>query len=307
MHEKKTFVADALWENERVDRFLADAVEGFSREALKSCFSGGDVSLNGVVCKPAKRLCAGDVVEVRLPESVQVEVKAENIPLNIVYEDDMLLVVDKAQGMVVHPGAGNHTGTLVNALLYHCAFLSAINGVLRPGIVHRIDKDTSGLLVVCKTNEAHQYLARQFADHTIERCYYAIVHGVPSSASFTVRTNIARDAQHRLKMSVCAPPRGKHSVTHAALVRSLGTFSLMRFTLETGRTHQIRVHMSAAGHPIVGDALYGRHTKTDERYAGQLLHAAVLGFVHPNGNPMRFVSPLPSYFQDFLDEEITIE
>jgi 23S rRNA pseudouridine1911/1915/1917 synthase len=250
--------------------------------------------------------------EIRVPEAAPSEAQAQDIPLTIVFEDEHLIVIDKPAGLVVHPAAGNLDGTLVNALLHHCkGQLSGIGGVVRPGIVHRIDKETSGLLVVAKTNKAHEGLAKQFADHSIERAYLAIVAGLPVPASGTVRGHIGRSDKDRKKMAVLHEEnkRGKHAVTHYRLLEALAGASLVECRLETGRTHQVRVHMSSIGHPLLGDPVYGRAPSrfrpilNQLHFARQALHAAVLGFIHPvTGASLRFESTLPADMAGLLVE-----
>jgi 23S rRNA pseudouridine1911/1915/1917 synthase len=287
----------------RLDRALAAAVPTLSRERLKALISSGAVlgPQGTLVRDPAVKALAG-TYEVTVPEPRPAHNEAQDIALTIVYEDDHLLVVDKPAGMVVHPAAGNFDGTLVNALLHHCAGrLSGIGGVARPGIVHRIDKDTSGLLVVAKTDVAHEGLAAQFARHSIERRYLAIVAGVPMPPRGKVDAPLARSAANRKKMAVVEGNRGKRAVTHYRTVETLRDAALLECRLETGRTHQVRVHMAAIGHPLLGDPVYGRtrasHQEALKRlsFRRQALHAAGLGFVHPvSKENLSFESALPS-------------
>ena len=300
-------IADA---GERLDKALA-AASGLSRERVKALMGEGRVELAGQVASQASsRPAAGTAFVIRVPAAIPAEAVAQDIPLVIAYEDDHLIVVDKPAGLVVHPAAGNLDGTLVNALLHHCAGqLSGIGGVARPGIVHRIDKDTSGLLVVAKTDVAHEGLARQFADHSIERAYLAIVAGHPVPASGTVRGAIARSNADRKKMALVEDGRGKHAVTHYKLVERLTDASLVECRLETGRTHQVRVHMTSIGHPLLGDPVYGR-TPSRLRpllsrigFHRQALHAAVLGLVHPvTGAALHLSSKLPADMEELLVE-----
>lgn len=297
---------------QRLDKALADA-SGLSRERVKALLGEGRVLLDGKVAAQASvKPAAGTAFELRVPAAVPSEAQAQDIPLNIVFEDEHLIVVDKPAGLVVHPAAGNLDGTLVNALLHHCrGQLSGIGGVERPGIVHRIDKETSGLLVVAKTDAAHEGLAKQFADHSIERAYLAIVGGVPKPPSGTVSGHIGRSDHDRKKMAVLHErnKRGKHAVTHYRLIEALGEASLVECRLETGRTHQVRVHMASIGHALLGDPVYGRDPKrlrpilTQLHFARQALHAAVLGFIHPvTGAPLRFESKLPADMAGLLVE-----
>ena len=258
--------------------------------------------LNGKPANKKQKLCAGDEVLVRIPEPVPYEAKAENIPLDVVYEDADLLVVNKPKGMVVHPAAGNYEGTLVNALLYHCGdSLSGINGVLRPGIVHRIDKDTSGLLIVAKNDNAHQKLAAQIKEHSFTREYEAVVFGSLRDDRGVVDAPIGRHPVDRKKMCV-TEKNSKHAVTHYEVLRRYKGYTHIKCVLETGRTHQIRVHMAYLGHPVAGDPVYG--VKNEKvAFTGQCLHARKIGFVHPvSGQYLEFSSDLPPYFSAFLNK-----
>jgi 23S rRNA pseudouridine1911/1915/1917 synthase len=302
-------------DGERLDKALA-SVSDLSRERVKALMSEGLVELAGkVVTQASFKPAAGTPFIIRVPETTASEAVAQDIPLTIVYEDEFLIVIDKPAGLVVHPAAGNLDGTLVNALLHHCAGqLSGIGGVARPGIVHRIDKDTSGLLVVAKTDAAHEGLARQFADHSIERAYFAVVSGHPLPTAGTVDGAIARSTVDRKKMAIVgegrrSPSRGKHAVTHYKTVERLPHAALVECRLETGRTHQVRVHMASIGHGLVGDPVYGRSSSTLRPvltrigFSRQALHAAVLGFVHPvTGADLRFTSALPADFEELLVE-----
>jgi 23S rRNA pseudouridine1911/1915/1917 synthase len=294
----------------RLDRALAAAVPTLSRERLKALIgSGAVVGPQGApVRDPAVKAVPGGLYEVSVPEPTPAHNQAQDIALEIVFEDDHLLVVDKPAGMVVHPAAGNFDGTLVNALLHHCAGrLSGIGGVARPGIVHRIDKDTSGLLVVAKTDVAHEGLAAQFAKHSIDRRYLAIVAGLPVPASGTIDAAVARSSANRKKMAIVEPGRGKRAVTHYRIVQALRHAALVECRLETGRTHQVRVHLASIGHPLLGDPVYGR-TRAEHRdvlkrlnFHRQALHAARLGFIHPvSKENLNFESPLPSDIQELF-------
>ncbi len=287
----------------RLDRALAAAIPAHSRERLKALISAGHVSgANGVLLRdPAQKMRGGEALTVRIPAPRPALAQPQDIALTIVHEDEALLVVDKPAGLVVHPAAGNLDGTMVNALLHHCAGrLSGIGGVARPGIVHRIDKDTSGLLVVAKTDTAHEALARQFAAHTIERSYVAVVNGQPVPPAGRIEGALARSPVNRQKMAIVADGRGKRAVTHYRTERALDGAAQLECRLETGRTHQIRVHLASIGHSLVGDPVYGR---TGGRHAAvlealgfrrQALHAASLGFVHPlDGKHVAFHSALP--------------
>ena len=284
----------------RLDKFLSDADIGVSRSMAASLIGKGDVLVNGQPADKKLKLKAGDVVKVRIPDPVPYEAKAENIPLDIVYEDDDLLVVNKPKGMVVHPAAGNYDGTLVNALLWHCGdSLSGINGVLRPGIVHRIDKDTSGLLIVAKNDAAHAGLAEQIREHSFTREYEAVVFGNLKTDKGTVDAPIGRHPVDRKRMCV-TEKNSKNAVTHYEVLARYKGYTHIRCVLETGRTHQIRVHMAYLGHPVAGDPVYG--VKNEKvAFTGQCLHARKIGFVHPtSGVYLEFSSELPPYFRDFL-------
>lgn len=293
----------------RLDRALAALLPTYSRERLKALISSGQVVSDGQLSRdPSAKAKEGTSFSVAVPAPTPAHNEAQDIPIEIVFEDDHLLVVDKPAGMVVHPAAGNYDGTMVNALLHHCnGRLSGIGGVARPGIVHRIDKDTSGLLVVAKTDPAHEGLAAQFANHSIERRYSAIVAGLPKTGSGTVDANLARSTADRKKIAIVSVGRGKRAVTHWRLVETLKQAALMECQLETGRTHQVRVHMASVGHPLLGDPVYGR-SRAEHRdvlrrleFERQALHAARLGFVHPvTGGALTFDSPIPSDMQRLL-------
>jgi 23S rRNA pseudouridine1911/1915/1917 synthase len=294
----------------RLDRALAAAVPTLSRERLKALISGGSVlgPAGTPVRDPAVKAVGGGSYEVEIPAPAAAHNEAQDIALEIVFEDDHLLVVDKPAGMVVHPAAGNFDGTLVNALLHHCAGrLSGIGGVARPGIVHRIDKDTSGLLVVAKTDVAHEGLAAQFAKHIVDRRYLAIVAGMPIPMSGSIDAPLGRSSSNRKKMAVVEEGRGKRAVTHYRIVTPLSGAALVECRLETGRTHQVRVHMASIGHPLLGDPVYGRprqgHRELLKRlnFERQALHAAELGFIHPvSKEKLSFKSALPSDIQELF-------
>ncbi len=291
----------------RLDRALASAVPALSRERLKTLIRSGAVEEEGrAVRDPALKVKGGERLRVAVPEARPAHNEPQDIPLSIVFEDEHLLVVDKPAGLVVHPAAGNLDGTLVNALLHHCAGrLSGIGGVARPGIVHRIDKDTSGLLVVAKTDVAHEGLARQFAAHSIDRRYLAIVTGLPKASAGTIDAPLARSATNRKKIAIVEGQRGKRAVTHWKRLEALRDSALVECRLETGRTHQVRVHMASIGHPLLGDPVYGRAGKTHGNvlkelgFHRQALHAAELGFTHPvTKNRLSFSSPMPPDIQE---------
>lgn len=284
----------------RADKAISAALPAFSRSAVQALIQDGRVLCNGAPVQKSTKLPVQSVLTVEIPPARPLEVVAQNIPLDIVYEDGDLLVVNKPKGMVVHPAAGNEDGTLVNALLYHCGdSLSGINGVIRPGIVHRIDKDTSGLLIVAKNDAAHRSLAEQIKAHSFTREYRAVVYG-SIKADGTVDAPIARHPQERKRMAVVRSPAAREAVTHYFVVRHFTGFTQLRLRLETGRTHQIRVHMAYIGHPVAGDPVYGPK-KVITSLGGQCLHAGLIGFVHPRtGQYMEFEAPLPPYFTDFL-------
>ncbi len=284
----------------RLDKFVASSSIGVSRSMAASLIEKGNVLVNGAASDKKRKLRVGDRVEVKVPEPEPYEAQPENIPLDIVYEDADLLVVNKPKGMVVHPAAGNRSSTLVNALLYHCGdTLSGINGVLRPGIVHRIDKDTSGLLIVAKNDSAHTALAEQIKAHSFTREYEAVVFGSLRDDSGTVDAPIGRHPVDRKKMCV-TQKNSKNAVTHYYVLNRYKGYTHIRCVLETGRTHQIRVHMAYLGHPVAGDPVYGvKNEKVG--FSGQCLHARKIGFVHPStGKYMEFSSDLPPYFREFL-------
>lgn len=285
----------------RVDKFLSDIIEDMSRSSVASIIEDGGLLVNNKLQNKKYKLKIGDKVQFTVPDPVEYTVEAEDIPLDIVYEDNDLLVVNKPKGMVVHPAPGNYTGTLVNALLYHCKdSLSGINGVLRPGIVHRIDKNTSGLLIVAKNDFAHNRLAEQIKEHSFKREYQAIVYGNVKENG-TVDAPIGRSKKDRKKMCITYE-NSKNAVTHYEVIQSYGNFTHIKCILETGRTHQIRVHMASIGHPVAGDDVYGPK-KVITKLNGQCLHAKVIGFVHPGTEEyMEFNSELPEYFRKFLQE-----
>ncbi len=285
---------------QRADKFLSGAIEDMSRSSISALCENGSVLLKGAAVGKNYKLKKGDILAVTVPEPKEYEAQAENIPLDIVYEDEHLLVVNKPKGMVVHPAPGNYSGTLVNALLYHCKdSLSGINGVLRPGIVHRIDKDTSGLLVVAKNDKAHIGLAGQIKEHSFEREYEAVLYGRLKEEHGTVDAPIGRHKTDRKKMCVTYE-NSRNAVTHYRVISYNNGFTHAAMKLETGRTHQIRVHMAYIGHPVAGDAVYGP-SKVITELNGQCLHAKKIGFIHPITNEfMRFDSELPDYFTAFL-------
>ncbi|MCC5893070.1 RluA family pseudouridine synthase [Exiguobacterium sp.] len=299
--ETFTFVAE---EKARIDKWMSERSD-WSRSQIQDWIKAGNLLVNGETVKPNYKLQVGDEVVVMVPEAVELEVLPEDIPLDIVYEDEDVIVVNKARGMVVHPAAGHTSGTLVNALLFHCDDLSGINGVKRPGIVHRIDKDTTGLLMVAKNDLAHESLARQLKDRTIKREYTALVHGEVFHELGTIEAPIGRDTNDRQRMTV-TDRNAKEAVTHFRLLERYKDFTLVECKLETGRTHQIRVHMRYIGHPLAGDPKYGPRRTIELN--GQALHAATLGFHHPRTDEwLEFVAPLPADFEAELAKLDKIE
>ena len=294
-------IIDELTDNIRIDAYLADYMQDFSRSKIQSEIKKGSVLVNSKTVKPSYSVKEGDEIVVEIPENV-IKIEPENIPLDILYEDNDLLVVNKPKGMVVHPANGNYTGTLVNAVLYHCkGSLSGINGVMRPGIVHRIDKDTSGLLMVAKNDEAHKFLAEQIKEHSFTREYEEIVYGNFKDDSGFVDAPIGRHPVKRKQMAVTYK-NSKNAKTFYSVIERYKEFTHLRLRLETGRTHQIRVHMAYIGHPVAGDPVYGPK-KVIKSLNGQCLHAKKLGFIHPRtGQYMEFSAPLPGYFTDFTDQ-----
>lgn len=301
---------DAAHAGWRLDRALAAAVPTLSRERLKALIRTGAVELDGkLVRDPAIKVHGVEELRVVVPEARRPHNEPQDIPLAIVFEDEHLLVVDKPAGLVVHPAAGNLDGTLVNALLHHCAGkLSGIGGVARPGIVHRIDKDTSGLLVVAKTDAAHEGLAKQFAAHSIDRRYLAIVNGTPKAASGKIDAPLARSATNRKKIAIVESSRGKRAITHWKKLKPLKDAAMLECSLETGRTHQVRVHMASIAHPLLGDPVYGRSEKSHGKllkelnFCRQALHATELGFTHPvTKHRLSFTSPMPPDMQELFN------
>ncbi|MDF2870668.1 MAG: pseudouridine synthase, RluA family [Anaerocolumna sp.] len=287
----------------RIDRYLAEAQEDLTRSYLQKLIAEGRVKVNEKAVKANYKVNDGDMIKLVLPSPVDLDLKPENIPLDIVYEDKDIIIVNKRKGMVVHPAAGHYSNTLVNALLYHCKDeLSGINGILRPGIVHRIDMNTTGVLVACKNDKAHQCIADQLKVHSITRKYNAVVFQPFKELTGTVEAPIGRHPVDRKKMAV-NHKNGKHAVTHYQLLENLGgRYAHIECTLETGRTHQIRVHMASIGHPLLGDELYSNN-KSNFSLEGQALHARVLGFIHPTTRDyVEFEAPLPAYYEELLNK-----
>lgn len=285
-------------QNGRLDKACSEIFSDYSRSQIKQLLDGGNITVNGKTEKAKYKVKSGDVIRLEEPETKTLELRPENIPLDIVYEDDDVIVINKPQGMVVHPAPGHDEHTLVNALLYHCP-LSTINGTFRPGIVHRIDKDTSGLLMVAKNDKAHRSLAKQLKDKTNIREYVALVHGRIAEDEGTINAPIGRSLKDRKKQAVVKD--GRNAVTHFEVLKRYRDYTLVKCILETGRTHQIRVHMKYIGHPLVGDPIYG--PKKTIKGNGQFLHAGKLGFVHPTtGKLLIFEAPLPKIFQECLEK-----
>lgn len=294
------FIITEEMEEERIDKCLNTLMDALSRSYIQKLLTEGKVTVNGRSVKASYRVSAEDEVILILPPSIVPDIRPENIPLSILYEDQDVIVVDKPKGMVVHPAPGHYEGTLVNALLYHCKNeLSGINGVLRPGIVHRIDRDTTGSVIACKNDHAHNEIARQLKEHTIVRKYQAIVQGVLKQDEGTVHARIGRHPADRKKMAV-VDRGGKDAITHYRVLQHFQNATYIECTLETGRTHQIRVHMASLGHPLLGDFVYGAKNNS-YKLSGQTLHAGVLGFIHPStGEYVETRAPLPEYFEKLL-------
>jgi 23S rRNA pseudouridine1911/1915/1917 synthase len=295
-------IVDETDESIRIDKYLSDELEDYSRSFLQKLIKDGRVRVNRAGIKSNYKVNPFDVLDIVIPKLVEPEIVAENIPLDILYEDDDIIVVNKPKGMVVHPAAGHYSGTLVNALMYHCKDnLSGINGVLRPGIVHRIDMNTTGALVVCKNDFAHNAIAQQLSVHSITRKYNAICYNSFSEEQGTVDAPIGRHPIDRKKMAIDYK-NGRRAVTHYQVLENLNRYAYIECQLETGRTHQIRVHMSSIGHPILGDDVYSS-AKSPYHLTGQTLHARVLGFIHPRtGKYMEFEAPIPEYFKKVLSD-----
>ena len=289
---------------ERLDRFLSDACGDYSRSFLQKLVKEGQVLVNQKAQKANYKVNENDCITVQIPPVQDIEILPENIPLDILYEDSELLIVNKPKGMVVHPSAGHSSGTLVNAVMYHCKdSLSGINGVIRPGIVHRIDRDTTGTLIVCKNDNAHLKIAEQIKVHSVTRRYLGIVKGIVKQDSGTIEGTIGRHPVDRKKMAINVPA-GKPAVTHYKTLQRFSKHTYMEFELETGRTHQIRVHMASIGHPLRGDEVYGSG-KNLWKLQGQTLHAATIGFIHPvTGAYLEVTAPLPEYFEELLRKNL---
>lgn len=286
-------------EGDRIDKYLSSLLPELSRSYIQKLILEENVKLNGQCVGASKKVSCEDLVEIMVPDAVEPEIKAENIPLDILYEDNDLIIVNKPKGMVVHPAPGHYSNTMVNALLYHCTNLSGINGVLRPGIVHRIDMNTTGSVIVCKNDICHRAMAQMLKEHSIDRRYRTIVYGNFTETDGTISGKIGRSQNDRKKMMNNAP-NGKDAVTHYKVLESYKGYSYLECRLETGRTHQIRVHMSSIGHPVLGDDTYSNR-KSQYHLEGQTLHAYFLGFKHPiTGEYIEVTAPIPDYFEKLL-------
>lgn len=296
--EQLNFLVEEDSKNSRLDLYLSNKLDNKSRSYIQNLIEEGNVLVNKTVKKSSYKLSIEDNVEITIPNPVALNINPENIPLDILYEDSDVIVVNKPQGMVVHPAAGVYEGTLVNALINHCKDLSGINGVTRPGIVHRIDKDTSGVIVIAKNDYSHNKLAQQFKEHSMKRMYLALIEGIVKQDTGTVDAPLARHPKERIKIAVVKD--GRRAVTHYNVIERYKNNTLIECSLETGRTHQIRVHMAHINHPVVGDPVYG-YKKQRFKLEGQMLHAKLLGFIHPtSGEYMEFESKIPSYFENVL-------
>ncbi|MBQ7065936.1 MAG: RluA family pseudouridine synthase [Lachnospiraceae bacterium] len=299
--EKIRILATTEWEDERIDKVITSEVTTLSRSFIQKLIKDGQLFVNGVSAKANYRVKEGDDILFSIPKAIEPDILPEKMDLDILYEDDSLLIINKPKDMVVHPAPGHYSGTLVNGILYHCkGNLSGINGILRPGIVHRIDKDTTGALIVCKSDIAHNYIAEQLKEHSITRKYFAIVHGVIKEEEGTIKGAIGRDPMDRKKMCI-NEKNGKYAVTHFKVLERFADYTYVSCQLETGRTHQIRVHMTSIGHPLLGDEIYGNRP-SKFKLQGQTLHAGIIGFIHPiTKEYMEFQAPLPEYFAHLLD------
>lgn len=299
---KQHFLVSEEQEDVRIDRYLSEICGELSRSYIQKLLKNGDVFVGGKAVKASYKVAPGDEIELEVPDAVEPEITAEEMDLDILYEDEDVILINKPKGMVVHPAAGHYSGTLVNGLMAHCRDqLSGINGVLRPGIVHRIDMDTTGVLIVCKNDFAHNSLAAQLKEHSITRKYRAIVHGRLTEDG-TVHTTIGRHPARRKEMAVNVPG-GKDAVTHYHVLETFDQFTYVECRLETGRTHQIRVHMKSIGHPVLGDDVYGPARCPVPGLQGQTLHAMTIGFIHPGtGEYVEFTAPLPDYFTELLEK-----
>lgn len=297
-----SFIVNEEEDGLRLDKLLTIEIPGYSRSYLQGLLKDGNVLVNGKSAKASMKMKENDAVSFSIPDKILPDIVPENLPLDILYEDKDVLVVNKPKGMVVHPAPGHYQGTLVNAIMYHCGeSLSGINGVMRPGIVHRIDRDTTGSVIICKNDLAHQSIATQLKEHSIVRRYVAICYGVLKKDDLTITGNIGRDRNDRKKMAVVSDGRGKYAVTHVHVLQRFEQYTYVECRLETGRTHQIRVHMAHIGHPLLGDEVYAGNRKSPFKLQGQCLHARILGFHHPvTGEYIETEAPLPGYFSHLL-------
>lgn len=300
MKESYEFIAEKDMEAVRIDKFLTDNLEDLSRSMIQNLIKSGNIFVNDKQIKANYRIRPMDHIVADIPEAKEIDIAPEDIPLDIIYEDDDILIVNKPKGMVVHPSNGHESGTLVNAVLYHCkGQLSGINGEIRPGIVHRIDMDTTGSLIICKNDNAHRFIAEQIAVHSINRIYEGIVHGIVKEDEGTIHTLIGRSPTDRKKMAVLKSD-GREAITHFKVLKRFKDYTYCEFKLETGRTHQIRVHMASINHPLVGDEVYGPK-KCPFKLQGQTLHAKTIGFIHPKSREyVEFTAPTPDYFNELL-------
>lgn len=306
MSDRFSYEVTNEYEGFRIDKLISELLPDMSRSYVKKLIDDDKVIMNGKKVKASTSVSENDLIEMDIPDAIVPEIVAEDIPLDIVYEDKDVLVVNKPKDMVVHPAAGHYSGTLVNAVMYHCGSdLSGINGVMRPGIVHRIDKDTTGSVIICKNDAAHQSIAAQLKEHSINRVYHAIVHGILKEDEGTIDKYIGRSTNDRKKMAIVKDEHtGKRAVTHYRVLKRFeeDKMTYIECKLETGRTHQIRVHMSSIGHPLLGDETYGSGRKSRFKLQGQCLHAKTLGFIHPTtGEYIETDAPLPEYFQHLLE------
>ena len=294
------FLVSIEWEGTRIDKYLSSNLDFVSRSYIQKMIQDKNVTVNGKIVKSNYTLKEDEEIEFFLPPSVEPDIQAEDIPLEVLYEDEEVIVINKPKEMVVHPAAGHYSGTLVNALMFHCKnSLSGINGVMRPGIVHRIDKDTTGSLIVCKNDISHENIAEQLKEHSIVRKYRAICMGILKDDEYTINAPIGRHPQERKKMAI-NEKNGKHAVTHVRVLERLKNATYIECQLETGRTHQIRVHLSSLGHPLLGDEIYG-DSKNKYNLQGQTLHAYILGFQHPSTKDyIETIAPIPEYFENLL-------
>ena len=299
--EEFNIEASNEWIGRRIDKVLSEYFKDYSRSFIKKLFDDDLILVNGKKSKPGYNIKNGDIFDISVPDPIDIQIIPENIPLDIIYEDTDVILINKPKGMVVHPSAGHYSGTLVNAIMYHCKdSLSGINGQIRPGIVHRIDMDTTGSLIVCKNDESHVNIAEQIKEHTVNRIYVGIVCGNVTEDEGTIEGAIGRHPVDRKKMAV-NEKNGKPAITHYKVLERFGNYTYMQFQLETGRTHQIRVHMASIGHPLLGDTLYSSGRSPFKHLQGQTLHAKTIGFVHPkSGEYMEFSAPLPEYFDNLL-------